>query len=693
LYPAIWEDPQQPPRALDASDGNLFLRSMAELDRLRDATGTHGEIMHDLGMQLSIPGEGYVVGRPDAETGEHFGVYSQAELVIRDDKWVILEDPDDREGIVLDPLSSVVNRVWRQHPKWRNRADSAMRAVLDVCEELQILSRDVRSTGRSRLTGAGILWVPQEMNVKAVDSHLGATDGLPQEMDPFLKALLQHFTTPIQEEGSAAAVVPILVKAKGEHIQQVRHMEFGREYSELAATQREELLRRAANGMDFPAEILVNKGELNHWTMWQVDDSTYKAHLEPFLMLLVGGLTEAFMRPATSDLDREVVIWFDPSDLQSHPARGKDADAALQVGGIGFPAYRRYKGYAESDAPTDEDLEQLERINASKRPVTSNEPGGDTTTGEPPPEPTQSIVAAGRRQTVPLAEVGLLLSEMDVDLRRTLQASAQGVVSRIVQTLGARLRAQVLAVDEDLAARLSRIPDDQLAQHLDEAFVEHHFQTDQEVVTSGIESLRASYMKRVAATQRSARLLALQYDDDDRISDQLPLVTAEDDARARGWEALALGLTAVVSDALFAPTAVPTAPTAVPRVSVPAGALRQSLSIAGGAQGTTTEGGAIISAITGGPDGGIATGVNVLDIFAKMDKPLSGWQWVYGDSDDPFEAHENLDGKTFTTWDDPVLSVSGDDAWLGTSTYYPGDHRGCQCDFAPVLSTAEEAAA
>jgi hypothetical protein len=60
--------------------------------------------------------------------------------------------------------------------------------------------------------------------------------------------------------------------------------------------------------------------------------------------------------------------------------------------------------------------------------------------------------------------------------------------------------------------------------------------------------------------------------------------------------------------------------------------------------------------------------------------------WVYGDPAarlQPFEPHHALDGATFSTWSDPVLVNAS--PWPSVSHFYPGDHGGCLCSWAPVL--------
>lgn len=107
LYPAQQLDPRQPPVPLDpAIEPSRYTKAMLELDRLRGEDGTHGDLIHGMAMELSIPGEGWLVLDIDQETGmETSNVYSIFELIFKNDEWVIVEDEGAADGTSLPPRS------------------------------------------------------------------------------------------------------------------------------------------------------------------------------------------------------------------------------------------------------------------------------------------------------------------------------------------------------------------------------------------------------------------------------------------------------------------------------------------------------------------------------------------------------------------------------------------------------------
>jgi hypothetical protein len=62
---------------------------------------------------------------------------------------------------------------------------------------------------------------------------------------------------------------------------------------------RDKALARLAATLDMPRDVAAGtQGESNHWSAWQVEESTYKIFIEPLLRELGDALTEQWYRPA-----------------------------------------------------------------------------------------------------------------------------------------------------------------------------------------------------------------------------------------------------------------------------------------------------------------------------------------------------------------------------------------------------------
>lgn len=273
-------------------------------------------------------------------------------------------DDDDFEPLADE---AIVYRLWRRHPRFSSWADSPMRAVLDIAEELVMLTLAVRARARSRLAQSGILYVADEMTgakpVRTIDS------GEDPETDPFLSDLTEHFVTPIEDEGTAAAVVPFVIRgpakvgevAAKDALFHIRTHEAEETYPE--ADLRKEAVGRLALSLDMPPEALVGMSNANHWTAWQVQDTIWSSHLAPVCQAFCDDLTAVYLRPAALEENLEnaenLVVFYDASDLLTDPDRGKDANDLYDRRAIGKKALRDAKGFEDEDAPTEEELDEM----------------------------------------------------------------------------------------------------------------------------------------------------------------------------------------------------------------------------------------------------------------------------------------------------------------------------------------------
>jgi hypothetical protein len=121
-----------------------------------------------------------------------------------------------------------------------------------------------------------------------------------------------------------------------------------------------ELIKRLSIGLDLPPEILLGLQDSNHWSAWQVDEQTWKAHLQPIAQYLVDDLTAAWFRPQLRDDGhkdwRKYTIAYDAAEIINHPDRTKDAKDLHDRIVIGDESLREAAGFDDEDAPTPEEV-------------------------------------------------------------------------------------------------------------------------------------------------------------------------------------------------------------------------------------------------------------------------------------------------------------------------------------------------
>jgi hypothetical protein len=353
-------------------------------NRIRDPGGGMQTLLTQYGRLMFGPGEAILLHTPDHKDKEGRDVV---------ESWEMLSTAELRAGqgggqlerfayggrSGGEPLieGSRTFRLWQRDPMFSQLADSPMRAVLDLCEELVILTLVVRARALSRLAGNGILFVPNELTLRqpAAQQAAGAA---PENMedDPLLTRLIQSLLAPIEDIESPSSQVPLLIRGPGEAGEFLKHISV-RDTQETFPENalRDQTIHRLFLGLDMPPESGEGIGDINHWGGWQVERDAWR-HAEPVAKSFCDDMTAAYLQPAIraeaeatnaepiGDPTRYVVL-YDDSEILTNPDRGEDAKAALTAGAIGYSAYRVAMGWRdgdtkeESDAPTEEEIPMM----------------------------------------------------------------------------------------------------------------------------------------------------------------------------------------------------------------------------------------------------------------------------------------------------------------------------------------------
>jgi hypothetical protein len=741
VYPAVAEPDGDQPTPLEEADGvPPAVLSAAEdaLARLTAGTNDWAGLLAPYAENFEVPGEAWLVGRPDpAAAGsdvaadEIWQIRSTREIEAKDRGWILKDTPDDRDGAPLEDRTAYVARLWQPHPQWRGLADSPMRALLGVCEELQLVTRMIRGASRSRLAGSGLLCIPDGITFQS--SQQGEPDPEDPEADDFLSTLLRTMVTAIEDEGDASSVVPIVINGDAEELKEVRHIPITVGVDDKLLARVEPALRRIGAGLDVPPEVITGIADINHWGAWQVDAATIKQHVEPLLIDMLGALTAGYLRHVLLEYGvdpewaRKVVLWYDVTPLTIRANKAEDARAAHDryvlsdralLEALGFDpdadmpdedelARRLMQGKGTVDAALTETLLRILVMRSLPEPEppvaiappppppavpAEEEPAGTT----PGPDTGMPIAAAGPparvlraypRESARLARVdtetrGRLTVAADAALARALERAAARVTSQANRTASARAivaaapgRAWPALADAGLTAGLGLDPETLLAGAWDQ------LAQTWEQLTGTARATALETAARLAGHDPTTPGVAAALD---QAAAQLA------DLATSGWEWWATGLTALAVAALTDPDTidgVAEEPGEDPgRTGRLATLTRGALAVAGGLPPDHPGVGRDGLPVTGGTRPvGIASGDVVTSYLRDAGKSVLGYEWVYGISKVHFEPHRRLDGVVFTDFDSPVLANS--EPWP-YPTLAPGDHRGCRCDAQPVWADA-----
>lgn len=380
LYPAVVSNPAESPspiRNVEAFDQRIVAAAERALARLDSAYGGQAGLLRDAALNLQVTGECYlsqIPQRPSDGTPESWDIRSVDEITVDTRGNVVIAPRRElktmgggaQKGVYLLPKGAFIGRIWKAHPRFSEEADSSMRGILDLCAELLLLNRTFRATARSRLN-AGALYLPDGLSVAAnpdPDFPYSDSDGIydgptPEELeDEFEDQLMDAMTTPIKDEDSASAVVPLIIRGPAELGDKIKQFKFERSFDPMLAARADRVLERIMQGLDVPKDIVSGLANVKYSNALQIDESLYKAHIEPLMLLIADALTVVYLRPYllangfTEPEVERIVVWYDPSQVATRNDRAADADMGFDKMAISYETWRRTHGFSEAEAPS-----------------------------------------------------------------------------------------------------------------------------------------------------------------------------------------------------------------------------------------------------------------------------------------------------------------------------------------------------
>lgn len=454
------------------------------LEVIRDPGGVgRSQFQAAYGRLMFITGEGYVCVTEDSGTEEQQWEFLSSDELRVDSQntyWryqapslgpeQLHGEQDNAHGEYFSPVGqeATVYRFWKKHPRYSAWADSPMKGVLDVLEELLLLQQAVAARVKSRLSSAGLLLWPEEATLKSQDSQKSDEDILD---DPLLAELVASANAAIKEPGSASAQTPVIVRIAAEYIEKVTHIQFfdpAIAYPETGL--RTECIRRYSLGVDMPPEVLLGMADANHWSSWQIDETTARAHIFPICQALCDDLNSAYFRAALKEAGIEgwekKVITYDPSAIVVAPDQSKTALELYKEGAISLEALREASDFEDSDAMDESEYAKWVglQLNSLHTALTGEEPETPEPLALNPGDP-QLALPVGEEKVDPKAiEKGAPVKKpqadpkapavtasalaADIAVERVLGA-AEMAVHRGRSLAGARLRSKLTAEERE----------------------------------------------------------------------------------------------------------------------------------------------------------------------------------------------------------------------------------------------------
>lgn len=326
---------------------------------LSGGVGGQAQLMRNLTIQSSVPGDCYLVGQENSdEEREDWTVRSVDEVRVQNRHFQVVSERVPTIVWSDLPDGAMPVRIWKPHARFYHLADSVARAALPIMRELELVNRHIVAQYLSRLASAGILLLPNEVEFPVREEFADAPD-------PFAAELVEIAMEAIRQPGTASAVIPIPIRVPGEMVDKIKHIDFTLKIDEKIIDKRSSVINRLANKLDIPAEILTGRAQANHWTAWVLDEDALKTHIAPTAETICDSLTRGYLWPrlkASGMSPKEYtryVVWYDMSELAIRPDKSANAQAAYDRLELSGEALRREGGFDEADAPSKEEIVQI----------------------------------------------------------------------------------------------------------------------------------------------------------------------------------------------------------------------------------------------------------------------------------------------------------------------------------------------
>ena len=336
----------------------------AIVSRIAGGTTGQSQMIARLSPLLNIPGEGwfaiiYPVDKVTGQTVETWLVLSRDEVRARGDKVELLMP--DGSKYVMNEETDTLERVWRPDPHISSLAWSPAKAALPILRRMVRMEQAIEAAGKSRIAGNGILLLPSEITLPSQEPPTGAQNpdapNLPPAPEPppvyasaadIRKAIQDAMAAAIEDQTSAAALVPLILMAKAEFLKEVRHLKFDSEVSDKAQAALEAATRRLAMTLAMPAEVMLGMADLNHWSLWGIENEAVRWYAAPEMEIICDSLTQTLLLPQLPE-GSGVVIWYDTVDVEAAPDDQEKVRTAYTDGVANSETYLRSLNLSADD--------------------------------------------------------------------------------------------------------------------------------------------------------------------------------------------------------------------------------------------------------------------------------------------------------------------------------------------------------
>lgn len=313
------------------------------------------EALRTIGTDFYVGGECFIVAEGATNPKSDVWYVVTANQIKKTGSEYKVKKPQQLGGgySTLQSKRDLLLRAWTPHPRDTDLADSPTRSVLPTLREIERLSQLVLSQIDSRLISAGLLMFPQ-------GTSFPKPNGEPGTLNDLMSMVLEVARAQLSGAGTAAGLVPIMAEIPADAAQKPEHLTFDTPLQNELAAKIEQTIRRLALGLDMDPNELLGQGSSNHWSGWQIEESSVKLFIQPVLGRVCDALTQGYLIPALKSMGvkdaEKYTLWYDTSPLAVRPNRFEDAGILYDKGLIDGDEYRRSGNFSDDVKPDDQEL-------------------------------------------------------------------------------------------------------------------------------------------------------------------------------------------------------------------------------------------------------------------------------------------------------------------------------------------------
>lgn len=259
------------------------------------------------------------------------------------DTWYVVSTMHPNQKKIFAEAKHVVRGLWPS-PVDPTQPDAPMFGVLSILEDMDWLSRLSRSQSANRAGMRGILGSADGLN------FAGGGDFW-EEWDSALRAKMADPTDvgPVHLRGAKELVEPM---ASGRGMGGLSWVVPDFPYDARIEGRMEALIHRLSYGLPIPPEILLGLQAQSRATAFQVEENSYRAHIEPPAMIVAQVATDV-LNTLFEGVEVEVVP--DPSLLLAKRHTTQDVKDAHDRGAVSDSYLREVLGIPEWAEPSPEE--------------------------------------------------------------------------------------------------------------------------------------------------------------------------------------------------------------------------------------------------------------------------------------------------------------------------------------------------